>query len=133
MFNNELIMDTDYAPKFSNRDMGDNKEVVKYIIVSIPTFDKNDLNYMLFEDTDEAREDISKMEGIDIVAEGTAYNTNLAKLTYGLNHIARTMFRSGVNNIVEAFTSGDDSIKGLLLSTPEVNIPEEKEDNDSWD
>jgi hypothetical protein len=133
MFNNELIMDTDYAPKFSNRNMGDNKEVIKYIIVSIPTFDKNDLNYMLFEDTEEAREDISKMEGIDIVAEGTGYNTNLAKLTYGLNHIARTMFRSGVNNIVEAFTSGDDSIKGLLLSTPDKTDNVEEKDDGSWD
>ena len=113
----ELTMDTDYAPNlYPMEDLGEPKDVVEFIIVKYLTND--DFSISLIEQTEENIKAVHDMinEGmaITILGNGVANQTNIAELMYGLNHPTRTLFRSGVNDIVQKFTEGDQLLRQSL-------------------
>ena len=117
MENIELTMDTNYAPDLTiTEGFGEVKDVVEFIIVKYLSND--DFSIALVEQTEENIKDIHKMindgMAITILGNGVANQTNIAELMYGLNHSARTLFRSAVNDIVQKFTEGDKLLRESL-------------------
>lgn len=114
--NVEFTLDTDYAPKFSNEDLGEIEKEFNFMIVKFNN--SNDTNITIIKETDENVKKIEEMmmQGykIMVLGMGTAKNTNVTELMYGLNHPTRTLFRSGVNDLVKAFTEGDDLLRKSL-------------------
>ena len=117
--NIELTLDTDYAPKFSTEGFGEKEKEFNFIFVKYTDKkEPNDIKISIVKDSPENLDNIQRMMGegyqITVLGVGTAKNTNITELMYGLNHPTRTLFRSGVNDLAKLFTEGDGLLKKSL-------------------
>lgn len=92
-----ILIDTDYAPNLATDIELDDTEGGKYLIVYSTGEQSHDLGLSIVPDTEKFRALIEE-SGMKIVAHGES-DISLASLIYGLNHPARILYKSTMQDI----------------------------------
>ena len=92
-----ILIDTDYAPNLATDIELDGTDGGKYLIVYSTGEQSDDLGLSIVPDTEKFRTLIEE-SGMKIVAHGES-DISLASLIYGLNHPARILYKSTVQDI----------------------------------
>lgn len=121
---NTFILDDDFAPDLGvDISLGDKTKNMEFIILQVPTDIPGELNVTILQKTKENLDTVNNLlkqdQGFNVLGFGTALNTNMAELMYGLNFATRNLFRASIGNMAKSFTDSDRELRMLIRQEEE--------------